>query len=402
MVGDPSGYFCTPNSSSSSSMGSSWSSLDQYLDSEGIMYTKPISPQIGLQFCRETLMAKVLARLTKPTTPSRGIQRRNNHQPEQYPCNRNKLPPITGYEKRPDLTSAASYRASSYIMEKPPTQGNKKTRIPVPLKTTMSKAYNTKLPKLQMGNMISQTRDTISLTEAKPRKNTDVKPLSRPKMAVCEALELLSRNDWEKKITGLQIVRSLSLYHQDVAVQRVQELHAAVTNEVKNLRSAVSRAAMVCLGDMFEGLQDKMLNGLTTSVRILLQKSGECNTFLRDAAEEALSAIALNIQPGRALAALIDGGISHLNPAVRSCAAKLLHTIIVRSGADYILCGGKGVTNQAIPAIARSAQDGCPEVRMYGRKILHFLAQHPRMMPMLRKYVPPRNLPTIEKIIWNT
>lgn len=81
--------------------------------------------------------------------------------------------------------------------------------------------------------------------------------------------------------------------------------------QVKNLRSAVSRPAMVCLGDMFAGLQDKMLYGLDISVRILLQKSGECNTFLRDSAEEALSSVALNIHPGRALAALIDGGLRY-------------------------------------------------------------------------------------------
>ncbi|XP_075699600.1 TOG array regulator of axonemal microtubules protein 1-like [Rhinoderma darwinii] len=150
-----------------------------------------------------------------------------------------------------------------------------------------------------------------AVVHAQPMERPEVKRLSKPKMAVCEALELLSKNDWEKKIAGLQVVRSLSVHHQDIAALRIQELHAAVTHEVKNLRSAVSRAAMVCLGDMFQGLQDKMLYGLNISVRLLLQKSGECNTFLRDAAEEALSSMARNIHPGRALAALIDGGLRY-------------------------------------------------------------------------------------------
>ncbi|XP_075700248.1 TOG array regulator of axonemal microtubules protein 1-like [Rhinoderma darwinii] len=220
-------------------------------------------------------------------------------------------------------------------------------------------------------------------------------------MAVCEALELLSKNDWEKKIAGLQVVRSLSVHHQDIAALRIQELHAAVTHEVKNLRSAVSRAAMVCLGDMFQGLQDKMLYGLNISVRLLLQMSGECNTFLRDAAEEALSSMARNIHPGRALAALIDGGLSHLNSIVRSCAAKQLYTIVLRSGANYILSGGRGITDRAIPAITRSAQDGCPEARMHGRNTLQLLAHHPRFIPMVRKYVTPQNLPAIKKMIRN-
>ncbi|XP_071970244.1 TOG array regulator of axonemal microtubules protein 1-like [Engystomops pustulosus] len=136
---------------------------------------------------------------------------------------------------------------------------------------------------------------------------------------MCEALELLKKNDWEKKINGLQIIRSLSSHHPEIAASKIQELHATVISEVKNLRSAVSRAAMVCLGDMFEGLKDKMLYGLTTSTRILLQKSGDCNSFLRDAAEEALSSMALNIHPGRALAALIDGGIRYFYTMSYTC-----------------------------------------------------------------------------------
>ncbi|XP_056396021.1 TOG array regulator of axonemal microtubules protein 2-like [Hyla sarda] len=107
----------------------------------------------------------------------------------------------------------------------------------------------------------------------------------------------------------------------------------------------------------------------------------------------------LDIHPGKVLVALIAGRISHLNPAVRPCAAKHLHTIVPRSGADFILCGGRGITDQAIPAINRSAQDGCPEARMYSRKIFHYLAQHPKMMPMERKHITLQNLPAIEKLI---
>ncbi|KAG8561236.1 hypothetical protein GDO81_015296 [Engystomops pustulosus] len=260
----------------------------------------------------------------------------------------------------------------------------------------------TKLPEVQAGqNMVTQSVGCIrhAVIEAQPNQRTHNKRLPKPRAAMCEALELLKRNDWEKKITGLQLIRSVSTHHPDIAAARIQEMHAAVINEVKNLRSAVSRAAMVCLGDMFEGLQDKMLYGLTTSVRSLLQKSGDSNNFLRDAAEEALSSMALNIHPGRALAALIDGGISHLNPAIRSCAAKQLYNIFLRSGADYILGGGQGVTDRAIPAIARCAQDGCPEARIQGRKMLQLLGDHPKLMPMLTKYVTPKNLPGLKKLL---
>lgn len=54
---------------------------------------------------------------------------------------------------------------------------------------------------------------------------------------------------------------------------------------------------------------------------------------------------------------------SHLNAAVRSCAAKQLYNLVLRSGADLILSNVRGITDRAIPAIARFAQDSCPEAR---------------------------------------
>ncbi|XP_075707196.1 uncharacterized protein LOC142741742 [Rhinoderma darwinii] len=227
------------SSPSSSSLGSSWSSLDQHLDEEGIMDTKPMSPQNGLLFCRETHMAKILARLTGPPAPSGGKQGVKYHPPEQRPINRLKFPTIVRcQEKCSDLMSAAPYGASAaYMAEQPHIQGCKKSRIPVPKdkKNNMSGEGKTKLPAVQMEkSLVAQTNASIShpVVHAQPMERPEVKCLSKPKMAICEALELLSKIDWEKKIAGLQVVRSLSVHHPDFAALRIQELHAAVTHEV--------------------------------------------------------------------------------------------------------------------------------------------------------------------------
>lgn len=78
--------------------------------------------------------------------------------------------------------------------------------------------------------------------------------------------------------------------------------------QVKNLRSGVSRAAVVCLGDLFTHLKTSMDQELDNAVKVLLHKAGESNTFLREEVDKALKAMVTNVTPARALCSLINGG----------------------------------------------------------------------------------------------
>lgn len=77
---------------------------------------------------------------------------------------------------------------------------------------------------------------------------------------------------------------------------------------MKNLRSGVSRAAVVCLSDLFTYLRKSMDQELDTAVRALLHKAGESNTFIREDVDKALRAMVNNVTPARAVIALINGG----------------------------------------------------------------------------------------------
>jgi len=78
--------------------------------------------------------------------------------------------------------------------------------------------------------------------------------------------------------------------------------------QVKNLRSGVSRAAVVCLGDLFTYLRKSMDQELDNTVKVLLHKAGESNTFIREEVDKALKAMVNNVTPARALCSLINGG----------------------------------------------------------------------------------------------
>ncbi|XP_018426006.1 PREDICTED: protein FAM179B-like [Nanorana parkeri] len=243
-------------------------------------------------------------------------------------------------------------------------------------------------------------RDRSSISRSSDDMDAGVpRELPRPNLSIIEVFKLLSDVDWEKKIEGLNLVRSLCIFHSDVIAERLHDLKIAITKEVKNLRSGVSRAAIVCLVDMFTHLKKNMDHELDNCVRVLLHKAGESITFIRDDVDRALEAMVQNVTPLRALAALLNGGLSHLNTAVRKCTAQHMCGLVERMGPGRVLSGIKDITDRAVPAIAKFAQDSSQETRFYGRKMLHYLMSHPDLDKMLEKHVQSKDLPSIRDLI---
>ncbi|XP_064278828.1 TOG array regulator of axonemal microtubules protein 1 isoform X2 [Passer domesticus] len=224
-------------------------------------------------------------------------------------------------------------------------------------------------------------------------------PFPRPEPALAEALALLADHDWEKKIEGLNFVRCLSAYHAPILTAKLHETTLAVAQEVKNLRSGVSRAAVVCLGDLFTHLKKSMDQELDNAVKVLLHKAGESNTFIREEVDKALKAMVNNVTPARALCSLINGGQSHLHSAVRRCTAQHLGDIVERLGPERVLAGGRPLAERLLPAIARFAQDSSQQTRYYGRRMLFSMMAHPDLDKTLEKFVPPKDLPYIKETV---
>uniref|UniRef100_A0A452ET49 TOG array regulator of axonemal microtubules protein 1 n=1 Tax=Capra hircus TaxID=9925 RepID=A0A452ET49_CAPHI len=176
--------------------------------------------------------------------------------------------------------------------------------------------------------------------------SSELRPFSKPEVALTEALRLLAEEDWEKKIEGLNFIRCLAAFHSEILNIKLHETNFAVVQEVKNLRSGVSRAAVVCLSDLFTHLKKSMDQELDNTVKVLLQKSGESNTFIREDVDKALRAMITNVTPARAVVSLINGG-----------------------------------------------------QRYYGRKMLFLMMCHPNFDKMLEKYVPSKDLPYIKESV---
>ncbi|XP_037690845.1 TOG array regulator of axonemal microtubules protein 1 [Choloepus didactylus] len=231
--------------------------------------------------------------------------------------------------------------------------------------------------------------------------SSELRPFSKPEISLTEALRLLADEDWEKKIEGLNFIRCLAAFHSEILNTKLHETSFAVVQEVKNLRSGVSRAAVVCLSDLFTYLKKSMDQELDTTVKVLLHKAGESNTFIREDVDKALRAMVNNVTPARAIVSLINGGQSHLHIAVRRCTAQHLSDVVEFLEPERILSGTKDMADRILPAAAKFAQDSSQETRYYGRKMLFLMMCHPNFDKMLEKYVPSKDLPYIKESVKN-
>ncbi|XP_048393699.1 TOG array regulator of axonemal microtubules protein 1 isoform X3 [Stegostoma tigrinum] len=277
-----------------------------------------------------------------------------------------------------------------------PSQHKHSTRKNRTSSTSISGGENTPFPR-------SSRRDQTPAVLPSPEvvDLAELRPFSKPDLALSEALKLLSDEDWEKKIEGINCIQCLSTYHSDVLIERLHEAVFAVVQEVKNLRSSVSRVAVLCLGDMFTAFKKNMDQELDNTVKILLHKASESNAFIREDVDKALNAMVKNVTPARALSSLINGGLNHLNAVVRKCTAQHLVNVVERMGAGRLLSGIKDITDRIVHAVAKFAQDGSQETRYYGRKMLFIMMSHHDFDKVLEKHLPPRDLPYIRDTVNN-
>ncbi|XP_070835057.1 TOG array regulator of axonemal microtubules protein 1 isoform X2 [Chaetodon trifascialis] len=251
---------------------------------------------------------------------------------------------------------------------------------------------------------LSHSSDELSPGTVGHRKNVseppELCPFSKPDLALTQSFNLLSSEDWEKKIEGLTLLRSLAQYHSDTLQGRLHDVCLSLIQEVKNLRSGVSRVAVCTLGDLYTHLQKAMDQELEGTVKALLQKAGESNAFIRQDVDAALDCMVQHCTPTRSISALLSGGLSHLNAVVRKCTAQHLANLVDKVGAVRLLSGGKDLTDRILPAVTKLAQDSSQEARYFGRRMLLSLSSHPDFDKILERYIPPKDLPTVRDTVF--
>nr|KAF6430429.1 TOG array regulator of axonemal microtubules 2 [Molossus molossus] len=220
----------------------------------------------------------------------------------------------------------------------------------------------------------------------------ELRPFSNPELGLMDALQCLDSSDWHKKEKGLLNVQRLAACHSDVLAGRLHDVSLAVTGEVTNLRSKVSRLAIRTLGHLFRALKKNMDQEAKEIARCLLQKMGNTCEFIQRAANRSLGAMVEHVTPARSLVALTSAGIYHRNPLVRKCTAQHLSAVLEQIGAEKLLSGTRDSTDMLLHNLARLAQDSNQDTRFYGRKMVTTLMSNTKFDAFLKQSLPSHDL----------
>uniref|UniRef100_A0A8D0WJL1 TOG domain-containing protein n=1 Tax=Sus scrofa TaxID=9823 RepID=A0A8D0WJL1_PIG len=220
----------------------------------------------------------------------------------------------------------------------------------------------------------------------------ELRPFSNPELGLVDALQCLDSSDWQMKEKGLVSIQRLAACHSEVLAGRLHDVSLAVTGEVTNLRSKVSRLAISTLGGLFRALKRNMDQEAEEITRCLLQKMGNTSEFIQRAANRSLGAMVEHVTPARALVALTSAGIYHRNPLVRKCTAEHLSVVLEQIGAEKLLSGTRDSTDMLVHNLVRLAQDSNQDTRFYGRKMVNILMSNTKFDAFLKQSLPSHDL----------
>ncbi|KAM7394985.1 hypothetical protein PAMA_006635 [Pampus argenteus] len=244
-----------------------------------------------------------------------------------------------------------------------------------------------------------KTTGDRSLQTGKAKKD-ELQPLSKPAESLSLSFRLLSSDDWMKKTEGLKIIQALARYNPDILTPKLHEVCLALIEEVNNLRSVVSCAAINTLSDMYLHLQKTMDPEVERTGRTLLLKlASTTNAFVHQQVNLALDAMVENCSHGRNVTTLVSTGLSHRCVAVRGSMALHLHQVAERCGSAHILTAGRCFTERFLIAVSKMLEDGAPEVRHPGQMILQELALHKDFMDTWAKTIPEKDRRPLDKIL---
>jgi hypothetical protein len=278
---------------------------------------------------------------------------------------------------RRDLTSASS--SASSRQGSAPRHGRREgsaNRRPGILKRTTPAATSSDQPDWE--EPASPTRSTpgksaidIGSRPVELLSTEDLTPMDAPAQAAKSCAQKLKSDDWSVMYEGIDDVRRLAKHNPEMINAMSAELGASMLHLAQNLRSQVSRNALLGLHDMFTFLRKQMDAVIDTAVPVLMKRACETNGFICEASDNALHAMVCHAGSRPAMVALLAGGGSR-NAQLRTKAAVHLESLIDKEG-DRLLQFRE--TDRLFPGLAAFAGDSSPECRAHGKRGLYRLSR---------------------------
>jgi hypothetical protein len=181
----------------------------------------------------------------------------------------------------------------------------------------------------------------------------------------------LETTEWETVLKGIHDVINISRCNPSLLKQHMPAIYITCSALVVHPRPQVAMASCQMAQEFFETTRCTVKPAFHKIVSALLRRTSDSNKSIRQAANEALDAMAMNIPPHNAVEALTDAGFSCKNGAT----ARLLNVIVTTAGADIILgpTARRTFKTQVISAAAKFLQAGDTETRHHSQDLVRFL-----------------------------
>ncbi|CAI2354406.1 unnamed protein product [Caenorhabditis sp. 36 PRJEB53466] len=223
--------------------------------------------------------------------------------------------------------------------------------------------------------------------------------LDSSNMSVSVALKKMASDDWADKIDGLNMISAMSESQPRQVADNLKEVIIAILNECKNLRSSVSRVAIVTIGTVAQNLNSKIDTEMEKICAVLVTKSGDVsNAFIRDDANDSLNKLVKAATAGKALQGIIQAGAKSKNSTIRASCANFVYDIITIQGSSTIL-NNSNALSAVLPVLLHFSKDQTPNVRKAGKQALYFLSKDPNFDRLLRKNGNESEIKAIKEIL---
>ncbi|KNC48516.1 uncharacterized protein AMSG_04960 [Thecamonas trahens ATCC 50062] len=172
--------------------------------------------------------------------------------------------------------------------------------------------------------------------------------------------------EWEVAFRALELLRRIVVHSPDTVVAAsdgVPRLVEATRTCVANLRSSVSRAALLLLENVFTHLGRPISSHLTGLVPDLVKKAGESSTFMQEQVYSTLEAMVTHVALSRAIGTLC-GEAESKNKLIRAAVAHAFTQLVVHRGSRALHARDVG---DLLDIVAKQLKDRDSKVRAHAR-----------------------------------
>lgn len=262
---------------------------------------------------------------------------------------------------------------------------------------------------------VSPTKPPAQLTSRQKIKDQQV-----------SCLQQLDSTNWDHIMLGLQTFVNLMRNNPEQIEPQLHQYCLALSKNIKNLRSQVSRASCQAAGEFFES-HSKLLEQESDDLALaLLNRTADTNKFLRSDAMKALKVMCemlpvpkvsemlgfyrskisgfllkFSFLSVKVIQIVTTKGATHQNAVVRTASAYLCNQIIERCGVDKIFSMNRELRDKLLVTGANLLMEGSLDTRNHAKMFFKQLSYHPAYHKTLLDVIPPTTYRNIEKTLKN-